>query len=409
MRNVLALTVGGEPDPIVKAIEQYRPDITIFFCTTEHGGGSCRYVRCRTEKGEPIVSRAGLTPEKYKIIELSEPDDFEDCFRRMSEALREHKDVWERVADYTGGTKTMSAALTVAALLQGWSLSVVTGERRDTVKVAKGTELARLVRASPFFLEQTLTQVQTLYEHHEYASAAELVEELLAEEEITEKEFKPMSTLHSFLRALAAWDRFDYNEAYQILRAVGRVWQEGCALVAQIVHCQKLNLVADLVGNALRRADQRRYEDAVLRLYRAVELLAQLRLQAQDLNTDNLDLDRLNLASLSPELAQKLCDRKEKEGRSWAGLLEAYAILAALNDPVGRVYRNHQAPLKDLLGQRNKLFLTHGLKPITKNDWERCLHLASSFLKEAFDECGLTFSPLQFPSWEEVEKIMRSA
>ncbi|MFN3346330.1 MAG: TIGR02710 family CRISPR-associated CARF protein [Candidatus Bipolaricaulaceae bacterium] len=408
-RKVLAVTVGGEPDPIVKAISQHRPDFTIFFVTTEPGGGSRRFLLEDTEKGASILKRTGLAPEAYEIVTLPNPDDFEDCFNRMVEVLREYERAGERLADYTGGTKTMSAALVAAALLQGWSLSLVSGERRDTVKVAKGTELARRVRSAPFFLEHTLIQTRVLYEHHEFASAAELLQELLSAAELPPQEQRRLTRLCTFLRALAAWDRFAYSEAYDLLRTVGEAWPEGCKVLAQILGDKMLNYkVADLVGNALRRADQARYEDAVLRLYRAVELLAQLRLQIQyQQDPGNLNLEALDMAALPPDLAQRLRDRKEKEGRAWVGLVEAYEVLASLHDPIGGVFREQQDPIKDLLGQRNNLLLIHGLKPIAKEDWERSHRLACDFLEGALEAVGLTFSPLSFPRWEEVrERIL---
>lgn len=409
MRKVLAVTVGDEPDPIVKTIEQHGPEFTIFFVTTEPKGGSRRFLLEDTEKGHSILKRTGLSSETYEIITLPSPDDLEDCFKRMFEALKEHEDALERVADYTGGTKTMSAALVVAALLQGWTLSLVGGERRDTVKVAKGTELARRVRAASFFMEQTLLQVQTLYNCYEFAGASGLLNDLLAKVELPAKEQKRLTSLHTFLRALVAWDRLAYDEAYDLLYTVGKVWPEGCELLAQIRQGKRIDLsVADLVGNASRRADQQRYEDAVLRLYRAVELLAQLRLQNQyGQNTGNLNLDRLT--SLPQDLAQRLRERQEKDGCAWAGLVDAYEILVALGDPVGQVFRKHQTHINDLLNQRNKLFLTHGLEPIAKENWERSQKIAYFFLEEAFAALELTFSPLKFPSWEEVQERIQSA
>ncbi len=410
-RKVLAVTVGGEPDPIVRTVEWHRPDFTLFFVSTEPRGGTRRFLLEDTEKGLSILKRTGLSADAYEIITLPDPDDFADCFRRMVEALKEHAAAGERLADYTGGTKTMSAALVTAALLQGWSLSLVTGERLDTVKVASGTELARRVHSAPFFVEQTLIQTRVLYERHEFAGAAEILRELMGSTELPPSEQTRLTHLHTFLRALAAWDRFAYDQACDLLRTVGEIWPDGCAFLAQLLRGKKFHYkVADLVGNALRRADQARYEDAVLRLYRAVELLAQLRLQLQHhQNSGDLDLSALDLAALPPELAQRLRERKEKEGRAWVGLVEAYELLAALNDPIGLAFPKLQAPLKDLLAQRNNLFLTHGLQPIRKEDWERSYRLAFGLLEGALAAVGLTFAPLSFPDWEVVKERIWSA
>ncbi len=328
----------------------------------------------------------------------------------MREAMSKYNEAGERLADYTGGTKTMSAALVVAALLQGWDLSLVSGERMDTVKVVRGTELARRVRADPYFVDETLRQVQILYRRHEYAGAAGLLSDLMANAKLPGKEVKRLTNLSTFLRALSAWDRFVYDEAYALLRTVGELWPAGCECLSQLRQGKRLDLsVSDLVSNARRRAKQSYYEEAVLRLYRAVELLAQLQLRIRyGQDTAGLDLDRLNQSCFPQDLAAKLRERKEKEGRTWAGLVEAYEILAALDDPVGQVFHKHQKPIKDILSLRNKLFLTHGLKPITKEEWERSYELADAFLTQAFKALGCDFAPVEFPCWEEVQERIKS-
>ena len=408
MRRILAVTVGGEPDPVVQAIRQHAPDFVLFFVTTEPAGGSRRFLVETTEKGEPLLQRAGLPPEAYEIITLPRPDDFADCFQRMREALREHAQDAERIADYTGGTKTMSAALVAAALLSGWSLSVVGGERRDTVKVARGTELARLVHAAPFYHELVLAQVRRLYESHEYASAAAVLQAFLTRSELHGTDQQRLTHLHTFLKALAAWDRFAYAEALELLRAVGGLWPQGCALLARIWDEKEGALgeeaVADLFGNALRRAEQGRFEDAALRLYRAVELWAQLSLKHRyHQDTSNLNLDDPRFAALPSELQRRLQERREKEGRAWVGLVEAYELLVALDDPVGRVFQEGwNERLKDLLSQRNRLFLTHGLVPVSQEDWERAHSQTRKFLEEAHRALGRRFEPVAFPRWEDL-------
>lgn len=220
MRRVLAITVGGEPDPIATAVEQYEPDFTIFFVTTEPNGGTRRFLIEDTEKGQAILRRTKLPAEAYEIITLPNPDDLEDCFRRMYEALKEHNEAIERIADYTGGTKTMSVALVLAALAQEqeWNLNLVTGVRRDTVKVAKGTELARRIRLDQVRTTFALRLAQDLYERKEYAGAAQVLEELSAQGFLTGEESRRITDLCTFLRALAAWDRLAYEQALELMR-----------------------------------------------------------------------------------------------------------------------------------------------------------------------------------------------
>jgi CRISPR-associated protein (TIGR02710 family) len=162
--------------------------------------------------------------------------------------------------------------------------------------------------------------------------------------------------------------------------------------------------VEDLVGNALRLAHQKRFEDAILRLYRACELLAQLRLRHEHgLNTGDLDLQNPRLSQLPEDLAQLLRERKERENRAWAGLLESYRILAALGDPLGKVFAEKWGErLKDLLRMRNSLFLTHGLNPVAEAEWERARDLVQGFFSDAFAALNRGFSPVKFPEAKEI-------
>lgn len=52
-------------------------------------------------------------------------------------------------------------------------------------------------------------------------------------------------------------------------------------------------IVEDLLLNAKRRVAQELYDDAVERLYRALELLAQIRLSTYNIKTGDVDIQQL--------------------------------------------------------------------------------------------------------------------
>lgn len=106
MNRVLAITVGGEPMPVVTSVRHHQPDFVLFFATAEPQGGSRRLIVETTEKGDSIVNQTGLTPDRYKIVTIDYPDDLEDCYQRMCKAMQEFSQYEKRLADYTGGTKT---------------------------------------------------------------------------------------------------------------------------------------------------------------------------------------------------------------------------------------------------------------------------------------------------------------
>ncbi len=86
----------------------------------------------------------------------------------------------------------------------------------------------------------------------------------------------------------------------------------------------------DLLANAKRRAEQEhRYDDALVRLYRALEKRVQLELKAYNLDTSNIKLE-LVPDKLKHEL--KLKYYNERKNRIETPLYPAYCLLKALEE-----------------------------------------------------------------------------
>ncbi|MGH2386822.1 MAG: TIGR02710 family CRISPR-associated CARF protein, partial [Chloroflexota bacterium] len=151
--------------------------------------------------------------------------------------------------------------------------------------------------------------------------------------------------------------------------------------------------VYDLLRNAERRAAQGRYDDAVARCYRAVELLAQNRLLAVfGIKSNNVD----------PGLAQEWLREQPERARRIpikAGLEEDYAILLSKQDPLGLTFEKHHKSLQEMLRRRNASILAHGTKPIRKEEWPGLYQPVVDFLAAAIGAIGLKMRlPVQFPA-----------
>uniref|UniRef100_A0A7C3ZT13 Uncharacterized protein n=1 Tax=Planktothricoides sp. SpSt-374 TaxID=2282167 RepID=A0A7C3ZT13_9CYAN len=135
--KILLVTVGASPAPIVTAIQNLQPDRVIFFCNEKYqdqiiGEG----LPCQIIKGKivinspniPTITRLGnrFDPTRdLKIIQNS--DDLTECYHLAGASIRhiqESNPECQIYADYTGGTKTMSLGLALAALENGISLQV---------------------------------------------------------------------------------------------------------------------------------------------------------------------------------------------------------------------------------------------------------------------------------------------
>jgi len=132
--TVLICTVGGSHQPILTAIRELDPAFVLFFATGQDPAtGRKGSVETITGKGTPvevvkccevverlpnIPTQAGLAQDRFDVEEVP-ADDLDQAVAIMIHAiarLRARLPDAEMVADYTGGTKTMTGALVMADL-----------------------------------------------------------------------------------------------------------------------------------------------------------------------------------------------------------------------------------------------------------------------------------------------------
>jgi CRISPR-associated protein (TIGR02710 family) len=140
-------------------------------------------------------------------------------------------------------------------------------------------------------------------------------------------------------------------------------------------------VVEDLLLNAERRFQRGRYDDGVGRLYRALELLAQVRLKlAYGLKTENIDRSKLPEA-----VAQRYA---KVEGKLQMPLHRSYELLTELgNDPLGDLYEIHEKDLTDILKIRNKSLFAHGFTPISASQFAEVDRVMGEFIRKGIQVC----------------------
>lgn len=400
--KVLAITVGGSCAPVVTAIGAHAPHFVLFIVSTGKKGsrsmvdGTDKPVLAEN-KTHPlsIVEQSRLTPDRYDFIELDEPDRLDHCYDRIYKGLSDKSEPSsEKIADYTGGTKTMSAALVLVALQLGWGLSVVTGNRTDLQTVRDGTEYASVVNSHEVRARQLLTQAENLFNQFAYASAAELAASLPGAAPLSSEVQRQVQHLVTLARGFDGWDRFDHQGAYNLLEPYQAEMVPQWIFLKQLVGPSRATgyqAVLDLLNNAKRRAKRHRYDDAVARLYRALEMFAQVCLQERQPSLDASDLD---LELLPPEIRSKYARQDEKVKLS---LVQDYELLADLHDPIGEIYQKQRGKVKDMLNKRNQSILAHGNTPIDEKTYEDMREKVEAFLRQGFEALGIKFEYPQFP------------
>ena len=154
MPKILLVTVGGSFQPIITAIHSLQPDRVIFIASDGDKGSKSQVIGegtpCEVRRGAEVIERLPNIPTqvelgdrfqpKRDLILVQNPDDLSECYPKIHAFIRnlQQEASHEIMADYTGGTKTLSAAFVMAALDCGISLYLTIAARDNLVKVERG-------------------------------------------------------------------------------------------------------------------------------------------------------------------------------------------------------------------------------------------------------------------------------
>ena len=416
-QQILLCTVGGSHQPILKAIASAKPAYVCFFCTdrdpvTGKPGsivqvtGEGKVIRANRGDEKPslpnIPAQAGLGDEQFET-QIVPADNLDEACRIMRESIAALDKLDKRfpdadfVADYTGGTKTMTAALALAALeSDSVKLQLVSGPRPGLETVEDGNERAMGVSVARIRLNRAMKLHLAAWSRFAYREAAAGLDAIPVE--TNSPDWPRLCRAQALSHGLALWDDFDHTGADRKLSSYRRYMDE--------CHLRDLSLLTqtdrpgnpparlfDLWLNAQRRAAQGRYDDAVARVYRLLEWCAQWQLKSKK------SIDTANLpAELAPDGA-----KPGRDDRISVGLRQAWQVVhKQLDGPASEFIEQHGAELENLLQIRNKSILAHGFQPVQQGDWERMRQwLKQHFLpvlRTLAQEVGVRQMPEQLPA-----------
>ncbi len=367
MKRTLIVTVGGSDAPNVQSISEHNPDHVSFVCSTDDPASGHKGSYTQVEKKGGIADQTNLTPEQYEILQVP-ADNIDQAYTKLLDWLEKRDRQEKIIADFTGGTKAMSAALVMLAIDRNLEATLVTGARTNLQKVQSGRVVSASIQKSRFLRQ--LEQILKLWESHAYDQAALLLQRL------TPPDDERLRARHEqaleISRAFAAWDRFDHKEAHAILEQFkprfGPIW--GASYYTQLRYLTANDparnqpwKLFDLWNNAQRRALQQRYDDAVARTYRLIEWSAQWLLKSNlNIDTANVPADRVpESIALSPD----------PDGTIRAPLFKAWELAAHHIPSVKGFWDENASTLRELIGIRNHSILAHGYTPIEPDQWQR--------------------------------------
>jgi len=404
---VMVCTVGGTPAPLRTSICFHKPSHVIYLASPQ----SRATIRNDIENG--LDWRIGDT----QTVTLSNFQDIVQCVRDMRQgiemALRDMSlpEDTPLIADITGGTKIMSAALALVMMEFPSRFSYVGGGARTKEGlgvVESGTESV-VQDANPWDV-LALREARALarsFNHAQFADALAAAQDLAGHMDDPNLR-KFYAAVADMVEGYTLWDGFDHKAALAKLRqaesrlapfAVGTarlqamlqvLKKDAARLDALQQDAQALRGAAapaaedtgrayllDLLANAQRRAAAGHYDDAVARLYSAIEKCAKTALRARH----GIDNGLVRLEQVPETLREEWRPLLDADGVARVGLERSFQLLAALGDPLGTAFLERQAALQATLQARNVSLLAHGYVPIGKDKYDKLLAAALEFLQ----------------------------
>ena len=407
MKQAMLITVGvGETvaDPISISIQEARPDFVLFLVTEQSKGKTL----------PQVLAKTGLDEGNYECWDTTNENDVEKCVIDYTEAIQyllsKGYSPEEVVADFTSGTKVMSAALVAAGLeKEVQSLRYIHGERGEGGRVISGTERSGTLRPKRLMARRDLLRAVELFNTFRFDACLEVLEIVFTRTEVQETNHRA-EVLMELARGYRAWDQFDHEQAMERLKGLSketllgkwglkrRVEEHKAFLHPLLQEKYSLQRAVDLWNNSERRAGEGRLDDAVARIYRLLEYIAQIRLYKDygGLETGDIDIEKL------PEHLREAYEPcRSQEGKIELGLVQAYGLLQKLEDPVGKQFMAERCcrsgEVNKVLGMRNDSILAHGFRPVGERGYKRGIGVARRYLDAAFGNWEAQARKAAFP------------
>jgi len=415
MKKAMIITVGtgrtGEDiaHAICVSIKQQNPDYIVFLKTRETDERTMPFIR----------KNAILDQRQYQEIELSNPDDIEkivvECQAAIAALRKKGYGIQDMVADYTSGTKAMSAGLTIAAIKGNvGALVYVTGERDEGGRVMPGTERPISLEPNRIKADALFQDAMRLFNIYQYDACLETLskaERLLAYPVFIDK----VNSLETLATAYMSWDKFHITNAFHLLKEFKKdKFLKEWGIESQIknnkqaLYQEKENTfceerMVDLLENARRRGEaEKKYDDAVARLYRLCEYIAQCYISRRNLyrktgsDVDTSDLDISILPGNFQAKYEKY--RDAKDGKVKLPLYASYNLLFYLDELPGKYFFEDEKKMKKLIGLRNTSILAHGFNPISEKIYEEMFLFMEDFVKKVVRDFESTRDRIRFPT-----------
>lgn len=377
-KKALLMTVGyGNPKRpdilhsmshgMLSSINNFNPNLVVFF------GSKDSEIVIESLK-EQYLKEFGDELDFYEFIKNDEIDNFNSYFMGFKSKINELDEDYRIAIDYTSGTKTMTMSAALASMFFRKELVFVSGERsKKKGLVRPGTEEPKKQNLYTLYDDLLLVKIQELFNTNRFESAKSLLEDMVNNEEA--------DLYLKLFNAYSCFDNVDYEGAKENFDAQafankwknisGQIYANNNALnIINGGRDKSYYILASLLNNAKRRAIEYKYDDAIARLYRSLELIAQIKLEEYNLNSSDLDIKIIEELTSDEDYLSKLETMRDDSGKIKIGLVEDFELLSKLDDKLGKYYKENENKIKNTIRFRNSSILAHGLESKSKEEYE---------------------------------------
>ena len=378
---------AGLANAMLRSIISRNPDIIKFFGSEES--------KCTVRTLKDLYQTTfDEELDFYEFIQIDEIDSFKKYFSTIKEYVNDLEEEYYIVIDYTYGTKTMTMSAAMVSMACRKELIFVSGERENGI-VVKGSEQVQNQNLFPIYDSLLLEKIKDAFNANRFETAKSLLSELVDPKINKEAYYKLISTYSYF-------DDVNYVEAYNSFdfKLFSKEWPDlsdgfqknikSLKILNKETQSQKIYYVlASLINNARRRYEENKFDDAIARLYRSLELIGQIKLEEYGFDSSDIDLDRLKELDIDEKFISSLKSLRASDGKIKIGLIRDFELISYFDDDLATFYAENNKRIHNIVKFRNSSILAHGMEAKTADEYEEFKDMvlkAANILNPKIDE-----------------------
>lgn len=357
-------------------IKDQSPDKIVFFTTELSNKYTLNYLKdFYREEYNNKLSRISTN------INIKDVDDFEEIYVSINKQIRKYRNYRVKI-DYTSGTKTMTMAACLAATVSQNELIFVSGTRNPEGKIDDEGRFVKKQDMNEVSKTRLFNEIKNLFNNYRFNQGLDMLDSIKVNE-ANDWKYTKMGYELLFV-CYKHWDDFNHEDALakfstgfyidfaEFENQLKRNYNSLKILNNPDHPLYYYYIIASLINNATRRAEEGKYDDAIARLYRCIELIANKSLENEGVDPYDVDVEYIKSKS---EKAAEYCSTKLFRG--YMGMLKFKSIdakfttLYYLNkmNPTAIMYIKNKTQINEMFYVRNNSILGHGLDAKTLKEY----------------------------------------